>query len=216
MNKICNKNNFSSWILCLLDFGMTCLFINSLPQKIPINFDMRGNSNEYGSKYFLFVIPALIAFLIIFSEWLRDKLISNVNNRRYYYRTIFFINLFIVVFELCVIAVAKKEEMRVYNNILLVLTGIIIMIIGNMFPKFKHNYLFGIRNRWTTLDEHVWYCTHRFTGKLWFVCGIGLVLAVFTKGMLHSGIVAGITVLLVVTPVLYSKMIYQKQNKRRE
>lgn len=190
--------------------------MNSLPQKIPVNFDIRGNCNSYGSKYLLFTLPAIIALFIICSECIKDKLISNVNNQRYYYRTIFFVNLFIVVFELCVIAVAKKAEMKVYNNILLVLVGIIIMIIGNMLPKFNHNYLFGIRNRWTVADEHVWYCTHRFTGKLWFVCGIGLILAVFTKGMLHNGIVAGITVVLVVIPVLYSKMIYQKQSKRRE
>src|SRR5699024_2527521 len=55
--------------------------------------------------------------------------------------------------------------------VLPVRVGILFIYLGNMMPKFKHNYFVGIKTPWTLADPDVWFQTHRFSGKIW--CGGG-------------------------------------------
>ena len=54
------------------------------------------------------------------------------------------------------------------------LISILLILLGNMMGKIKHNYFFGIRTPWTLADPDVWNRTHALGGKLWFALGIVL------------------------------------------
>ena len=46
-----------------------------------------------------------------------------------------------------------------------ILIGLLYIIIGNVMPKLRFNYVAGIRTPWTLSDERVWDKTHRLGGK---------------------------------------------------
>lgn len=62
-----------------------------------------------------------------------------------------------------------------------VAVGALLVVVGNMLGKLRHNYAFGVRTPWTLRDATVWDKTHRFTGRLMVVTGVALIpIAIFT------------------------------------
>ncbi len=53
--------------------------------------------------------------------------------------------------------------------------GVLLVVLGNVLGKVRHNFMFGIRTPWTLMNETVWDKTNRFSGRLMFVGGIVLV-----------------------------------------
>ena len=77
-------------------------------------------------------------------------------------------------------------------------------------PKFKHNYFIGIRTPHTLANETVWYMTHRFAGKLWFIGGILMALTAFLPGQIKLLLFLALAVLLAILPFFYSLCAYKK------
>ena len=74
-------------------------------------------------------------------------------------------------------------------------------------PKCKQNYTIGIKILWTLHSEENWNRTHRFAGRLWLVCGIVIMLTGFFGGVWAF---FGITLAMIVAPVVYSYALYRK------
>jgi len=50
--------------------------------------------------------------------------------------------------------------------------GLLLIVLGNYLPKIRFNYVFGIRTPWTLSDERVWDRTHHFSGPVFIVAGL--------------------------------------------
>ncbi|MFT3998491.1 MAG: SdpI family protein [Asticcacaulis sp.] len=55
---------------------------------------------------------------------------------------------------------------------MLLAPGILFIVLGNVLPKTRYNYLVGVRTPWTLADECVWDRTHRLAGPLMMLGGI--------------------------------------------
>ncbi len=93
------------------------------------------------------------------------------------------------------------------------MTGLLFMFIGNYLPKTKQNRTLGIRISWTLKNEENWNRTHRFGGKVWFVCGLLHVLAVFLPDSLIIPVIVCTVCAAIVLPVAYSYGIYRQHRK---
>ena len=80
-------------------------------------------------------------------------------------------------------------------------------------PKFKQNFYAGIKTSWTLSDEEVWFKTHRFGGKIWFIGGILMMITVFLPNTLKIIIFFSIVLILVLAPIIYSYLIYKRKHK---
>lgn len=85
------------------------------------------------------------------------------------------------------------------------------MVLGNYLPKVKHNYFMGIRNPWTLANENVWNKTHRFSGKIFMITGMLVVISVFASLPMMVVIVAMVVFLLVPTTIV-SYLYHKKEN----
>ena len=107
------------------------------------------------------------------------------------------------------------------------LAGILLIIVGNYLPKaaredalnlprlwnvlfsipwtLPFTYLFGVRTWWTLASERVWNRTHRLTGRLWIVSGIGLAGTAWTADIAgYRTVILVSLVLNIVIPIAYS------------
>lgn len=50
-------------------------------------------------------------------------------------------------------------------------------MLGNLLPRFRSNFFFGIRTPWTLSSDTVWTRTHRVGGYVMVLIGLLLVLA---------------------------------------
>ncbi|MNW58220.1 Immunity protein SdpI [compost metagenome] len=99
------------------------------------------------------------------------------------------------------------------NAIILGLIGLMLMAMGNYMTQVQPNYTFGIRTPWTLSNPEVWRKTHRFGGPMMMLGGASALVAAWVGGM--AGVVIFLTVLIisVISPVLYSYLLYRKLNK---
>jgi len=88
------------------------------------------------------------------------------------------------------------------------------MLIGNYMGNFRPNYFVGIKVPWTLNSDEVWIRTHKLAGKLWFWGGLaGIVLYFITERL--DWVIIPLTILLVLVPMVYSYIIYQKAGDKK-
>ena len=89
--------------------------------------------------------------------------------------------------------------------------GLLLCVVGNFMPKFKHNYFCGVKTPWALADEENWRRTHRFAGPVWFWGGLFIAVCAFLLrgAALAAAMGAGVAVMLL-APYLYSYFLFKK------
>ncbi len=104
---------------------------------------------------------------------------------------------------------------RKFNPLIItpLMEGLLFMFIGNYLPKTKQNRTLGIRISWTLNNEENWNRTHRFGGKVWFVCGLITLFSVFLPdGLIMPAALCAVCA-AVLLPVAYSYGIYRQHRR---
>jgi uncharacterized membrane protein len=199
-------------IIVLIPFLYLAYVWNSLPEKVPLHWNIEGEIDRYGEKSDLILIPVLLPLLIYVLFTIIPKIdpkgkIKNMGNKYTILKTI--MTLFMSVLSMIIIYIALNETF--YNpNYIVLLIGILFAILGNYFKTLRANYFIGIKTPWTLENETVWKETHKLAGKLWFAGGLIIVLSsILLDKKTNFTLFAIITVLITVIPVVYSYIKYR-------
>ncbi|BCD25737.1 immunity protein SdpI [Bacillus cereus] len=99
------------------------------------------------------------------------------------------------------------------NRVPELLVGILFIVIGNYLPQCKPNYFVGIKTPWTLSNEEVWRKTHRFSGKVFVILGIIMILSVFVPVTWKSFVMVVVIIGAVGLTMGYSYVAYKKELK---
>lgn len=94
-----------------------------------------------------------------------------------------------------------------------VLLGLMFLILGNYMPKCKKNHTIGVKVIWALRNEENWNKTHRFTGRLWVLCGFLLLATMFVSMKKYIYIFLPLIFIMAFAPMVYSYVYYRKQLK---
>jgi len=87
---------------------------------------------------------------------------------------------------------------------------------GNYMSNIRPNYFLGIRTPWALESESNWKKTHFATGRLWFFSGVILIILIIVLSASYKIYVyAGFGILLTLFPIIYSFVIYTKDEKMK-
>ncbi len=207
-----NKTFIMSCMMFLIPIALLVVFYNQLPENIPIHFSSTGAADGYAPKFGgllglvggSFLIHLLVCFVLT-----KDPKRKNMPNILIAI-TFFILPTIATLFTTIIIAYALDGPFNTLT-IVFVAIGILFLVIGNYLPKVKMNYSMGIRTPWTLANEEVWNKTHRLGGFCFFLAGLfTIVLAFFFQIFVF---IAGM-LLLVMIPIIYSYMLYQKIEKK--
>lgn len=214
MSKKLNTPLILSCILCISPSILSIFIYNKLPESLPIHFNLNGEPDLYGNKFFVcFIMPLIFCFFNI----LINIILNNDPNKKNQNANLLNIIKFIIP-VLCLFSVLLSIFKSLGFNIKIelifpVIISVIFILIGNYLPKCKQNYTIGIRLPWTLNNKNNWIKTHRFSGFLWVLSGILLLIITF----FYKNILLYILILLIaicsILPIVYSFLIYKK-NKR--
>jgi uncharacterized membrane protein len=135
---------------------------------MPIHWDASGQPDSFGSKMIgLLVWPLLIALVPVLLI-----LCSKLDPRRAHVQRssgaigaiLIGCGVFILLVHVLVLRAALRSDIPLDNNLLAMLVGGLIMLIGLVLPKLRSNWFAGIRTPWTLSSERVWHLTHRLAG----------------------------------------------------
>lgn len=192
------------------------LTYSSLPEQLPMHWNIKGEVDNYGPKYYPFLLTPGMYFLLL--------IIPLIDPRKKNYEkflTVFFrIRLLLTIFFSLIIATivyaANGHEVAMGR---IIGTGILALFtfLGNYMINIKPNWMIGIRTPWTLDNETVWKKTHQTGGRLWFYGGMTLLIISFflNETSLFYLIATGVITLSII-PVVYSYNIYKKEKKKNQ
>ncbi len=212
MKKYYHSYNRKTWFLFILTFLIGLLSVRFLPEQLPIHFNALGEPDNFAGRWSIFIAPLIILVFIFLAEILRkyDPKSTNYDKfESYYYGIHFAVSLLMLFIQIYTIAYVYGWQINI-SLLMPSVIGLLFVFLGNILPKFKHNYFVGIRTSWTLASEKVWYATHRFSAKVFVIGGLFLILAsfIFPK---HLILVLFLTILFILLlPILASFYYYQK------
>ena len=215
----------SYWIiaglLTLSAWALAAWLYTSLPQRVPIHWNIEGKVDGWGDKsWATFLMPGMmIAFLILFAflPALSPKHFE-VDSFRSTYLYIMVLTTGLFAYMNGVILLATWQEVREgprFIDIGRALIGGIFLFfafLGNVMGKVRKNFYIGIRVPWTLASDRVWNDTHRLAAWVMVAAGvIGFLLVIAGA----SPIVAiGLLIGSMLIPVVYSFIHYKSLERR--
>ena len=195
-------------IVILLPVLTGVVLWDTLPEQIPTHWNAAGEIDGWSSKPFaIFGLPLLMLAM----HWLcvlvtaADPKKANHSNKLIHLVLWIIPIISVVLFALTYVA-ALGTEVRM-EMVMPLLVGFVLTVVGNYLPKCKQSYTIGIKIPWTLHSEENWNRTHRFAGRLWLVCGLGIMLTAFVGGFWFF---LPIVLVMVLAPTVYSYLLHRK------
>ena len=223
------KKDALLWFVTLLPFPVTCLALPFMADQVPMHYDLAGNIDRWGSKYENFIFPVIILLLSLF--WLcvlnhyekksqaaySDKERKEAqNNKTVIYVTAIGTGLLYNGMQLIFLYAeikstgASKSPFDITMGINL-LSGLLLIGLGNILPKTKRNSLVGLRTTWSMKDDEIWAKSNRFAGKAFVLSGILIMIeTLFLKAWVSILVMLGILIGAAVLSAIYSYRIWAK------
>jgi uncharacterized membrane protein len=191
------------------------IFYNRLPENVPMHWNVYGQIDSFSPKFpGAFFIPLMEIFMtlvFVFLPKFDPKKENYAKFNKAYTVFMFVMVVFFTAIQLVILGVSMGADFIKVDTIVKLLVGLLILIIGNLMPKLKHNYFMGIKTPWTLSSESVWLKTHRHGGVVWFAAGVLMVLLAFIPGQISAAAYFSITIIAALEPILYSFLCYRKE-----
>ena len=181
-----------------------------LPERVPTHFDFSGTPHGWSSRPFaVFGLPCLLAALNVFLYAClnRDPKRANMSGALKTVSQWSLPVLSVLCYGLTLTA-ALGYPSRI-EIVVPLLTGILLLVIGNYLPKTKQSYTMGIRLPWTLQSEENWNRTHRLSGFLWVAAGAAFILLSLLR-LWNIWLLGALLLALIFVPIGYSYFLHKK------
>jgi uncharacterized membrane protein len=202
--------------IVLAPFVYLAFVWKSLPEKVPMHWNYKGEIDNWGGKYSLIV---LLFFLTVFVYLIMlvipkidpKKRLSIMGGKLYQLK--FVLVLFFSGISFIIVYLSKNQSMT-NPDLIFIPLGILFIALGNYFKVIQPNYFIGIKTPWTLESKEVWKLTHSFAGKLWIIGGLVIIISSLTiSNEYNKYIMIGATVLISVIPIAFSYFKFKELQK---
>ena|SRR5579871_2349636 len=187
----------------------TAIVYPSLPDRIPIHWNIRGEIDGWGPKSTVLISPAMILLGLVLLHGL--PALSPIRFKIDTFRPTFNYMMVIVsalfAFIAVLMIVAAQHHDFAIGKFLVAGISLFLAWLGNLLGKTRRNFYVGVRTPWTLASERVWNATHRVAAR-WMVAG-GLVSAVLAFFGLFVACF-GVIMVTCLYPVLFSFVYYKR------
>lgn len=192
---------------------------SSLPEAIPMHWNIKGEVDRYGNKQeLLWVFGGLQLFTYFFLLFL-PKIAAKRNSLKTMGSNFYKIRLITQVLLSAVFVImllAATNAVNVSTTLMLTaLLALFMVFFGNYMTTIRPNYFMGIRTPWTLENEKVWKKTHLLGGRLWVLGGILGILSIFVlPAEIYFMVVIGLMVVPMIIASVYSFILFKKITKQ--
>ncbi len=203
-----------SMVLTLLPMLIGLLLWNQLPDTMTSHWGADGVADGTASKAFMvFGMPAILAGLNVVCMVATALDPKQAGQNRKAMSLIFWIMPLIsvaIMSTVYAVSLGRAVDLFVVMPLLL---GVMFVAMGNYMPKVKQNARLGVKIYWTLHNEENWNRTHRFTGKIWVIGGIVVMLTALLPSKWMVAVMIPMILLLAFAPMVYSYCIYRRHKR---
>ena len=188
-----------------------------LPDRVPTHYDIRGVPNDYGPKWIATALfPAMLLVL-----WGIMRGLPKIDPRRANYARMestydLVVNLvltMITALHLIFLRGAMAGGAPLIRLIPAVI-GVSFIVMGNVMPRARPNWWFGIRTPWTLSNDRVWERTHRVGGYVMAATGVLAIMAAFFSNPFAILALAVIGIAMSVWLMAYSYYAWKQETAK--
>jgi uncharacterized membrane protein len=202
------------WLLVGLAFGFSAAMYSKLPAEIPSHWGTSGEVNGWMPRVWgVWLMPVvLLAMAVVLPRLPQiDPRRDNYDKFRPSYDLVVdAVMTLLAVLHGAMLGAGAGWPVRM-ERIAPVLVGVMFVVIGNVMPRARPNWLFGIRTPWTLTNDRVWERTHRIGGMLFVAAGILLAVAAFAAPATFIPVMIVSVATAAVVPVVYSYFAWRQE-----
>jgi uncharacterized membrane protein len=200
----------ATWVLSLAVYPR-------LPDRMVTHWDLTGQPDGWSSRAvggFLVPVVMTIAYAVM-------AFVPRIDPRAEHFRQ--FMDTYELVIAgvlatLAIVHVAVVGTALGWNTpiarVVPLAVGGLFVLIGNLLPRARSNFFFGIRTPWTLSSERVWARTHRVGGMMMIASGVLIIVAAFLQGHAAFALVIAAVLLGAVGTVAYSYWAWRQEEPR--
>lgn len=202
-----------SSLALLLPIPVGLMLWDRLPPSAPIHMTADGTANGLGSKglvVFLLPLILLAVHLLCLFITLCDKK-QKEQSPKVFTLVLWIMPLLSISTTAIIYALSMGWDIDIAHMVL-IMTGLMFILIGNYLPKCKQNRTIGIKIKWTFESEANWNATHRMAGKLWVAGGLLMLFCILLPPDIAFWTMPVLLTILVMVPFAYS-YLYHRRHK---
>ena len=217
------KNKKLYYFLMFFPLFVVLASLQLLPDKIPAHYGISGEVDRWGSKYETLIFPA-ITIIFGFIMLIVTKYASNqekVGNNNQKIGTLTGI-LSLLLFNVMTFYFLYADFNKIKNlnsipidlsQLIFILLGVIMMILGNIMPKVKMNSMIGLRTTWSMKNEITWKKSQKFGGISFIIVGILIIITnLFTKSPISVFLSLAILIFSLPFDIYYTYKVAKEYN----
>lgn len=220
------------WFFTVLPIIVTGVVLQFMPDKIPMHYDLTGNTDRWGSKIESFIFPIVILVITLFWQLLikvyEKKAVNSVvekeqmrakSTAKILYivglsETIMFGIMHYFTLYSSYVQASKGENHATIDiaKVSCVLCGILFIVLGNFMTKSKKNAIVGVKTVWSMYNDNTWRKSNRLGAISFIVAGLfTIVTAAFAGGMISTICLIAYIIVATIITVIYSKKVYDSE-----
>ena len=212
---------FRRWyplLLALIGAAASLAVFRRLPETMAIHWDIDGNPNGWMPRAFgAFFGPVFVIVL-----WQLMRVLPRIDPREPNYARfgdaydtiVAAILLLVLATHGITLAVALGYHVAVLR-LVPALVGGLFVVIGNVMPRMRPNWWFGVRTPWTLSNDRVWARTHRLAGFSMTAAGLVMIAAaLLLPTRLGLPVLIAAVVAATIGPVVYSYLTWKREQKQ--
>ena len=207
------------WIpagIIAIAWAVSFALFDRLPERIPTHWGLAGEVDGWSNRTMgAFGLPALMLLTWALCYWLPAIDPRRANYARFretYDIVVAAILALLLVVHGCVLAAGLGADVPT-PMIIPLAVGALLIIIGNLLPRARPNWFFGIRTPWTLSNDRVWSRTHRLGGRVMVVAGIVVALSAFVTAPWSAVLIPVSAVGAALIPVVYSYVAWRGEQR---
>lgn len=204
-------------LLVVITFAASIIVYSRLPARVPTHWNIRGQVDGYGPRWIsTFLLPAML--LVV---WGLLRFLPRIDPRRANYAKMqgtydLVVNLtltLLAALHLVLLGAVAGAPISI-ARVVPALVGVSLVVIGNVLPRARPNWWFGIRTPWTLSNDRVWERTHRVGGYAMTAIGALAILASILGVTIASAAVGIAAAALGLGLIAYSYFAWKQETSR--
>jgi uncharacterized membrane protein len=204
-------------ILAALMIVVAVFAYSHLPDRVPTHWNHKGEITSYGSKWMVVItMPSLLLAL-----WAMLRVLPSIDPWRENYVKFqatydLVVNCTLTIIalaEFAMLAAALGAPIAVYR-VIRAGAGVLFVIIGNVLPRARPNFWFGIRTPWTLTNARVWERTNRAGGYLLVAAGVLAIVSAFIPINVPAWALGIAGAAAAILTVIYSYLVWRQETSK--
>lgn len=197
-------------------FLFSAIVYNRLPSEVPLHWDWEGEVDRYGSRLEgAFLMPA-----IALGIWIMLTVAPKIDPRRANYQkfrgtydlVVYGTITMLILLHVLILGSVLGWPISI-RRVVPAIVGVLLIVIGNVLPRARSNWWFGVRTPWTLSNERVWAKTHRVAGYLLAVAGVVMLASAAFPSLVTTWLALCAAVFAAIGSIVYSYLAWRKETR---